>query len=265
MKTNKKQFFWISLCVILVVISVLVFTLNRDHTSQFEASDAEKDNTNTNKFSGNKSQNEVTSNLKIFEDSGKTFTVKIILDIKNDLSPLTYPVIENPPFELRGASGGRFAIRNKEGNIIRKGSEDDWVFSISASPSEKFIVVGAGDGNAYVIDSSGDKIIDLPQCPPGANMLGMGDWYWLSDEKLLGTSGLQRYDSDGKLISCCGGDNISESKMYAYDMNNNTMNELRLPESIAGKVLKVLQIKKSGVIQVAHEDDVPVWIAIDYD
>jgi len=249
------------LALILAIPIILIYVLISDKESQ---SVQQRDYVDERRSSSDNtiSMDEVAENQPVVDLVAEELITSTVVDNSDDSSPTIYPLVENPPFMLSGATGGRFVIRNRDGDVIRRGNEEDWVFSILPSPNEQLIVVGAGDGNFYVINSTGEKVIDLPQRPAGKNMLGMSSWHWLTNELLLGTSGLQKFDTNGNLISCCGGDNISESRMYVYDMNTNKMKQVQLPALISGKVLRIHKILNSGAIQVAHEDDEPLWIML---
>lgn len=161
-----------------------------------------------------------------------------------------------------GGSGTRGSIRDGKGKLIWRATTENPVYSISISPDDKHIVVGAGDGNAYIVSSKGQKIVDLPQVPPGQDMLGLGNWIWFENNRLLGESGVQRFDENGKLVTCCGGDNVSESRFYVYDLLTDEMNEMQLPKELRGKVLSIEKVLKTGEFQFIHKGDKPSWCKV---
>lgn len=169
--------------------------------------------------------------------------------------------IENPKFSS-GGSGTQGSIRDQAGNTIWRATEEHPVYSISASPDDRKIVVGAGDGKAYIISNEGEKMADLPQFPRGRKMLGLGNWVWLGNDRLLGESGVQELDANGKPIACCGGHNVSESRFFVYDLQTAKLEEMQLPEKLHGKVVSVGKVLKSGELQLGHQGDDPVWCQI---
>lgn len=169
--------------------------------------------------------------------------------------------IEYPKFSRTG-SGTRGSIRDAEGGVIWRASEDNPVFSISISPNDARIVAGAGDGNAYVITSDGEKLMDLPQFPPGKDMLGLGNWVWLDNERLLGESGVQKFDEHGRPVGCCQGHNVSESRFYVYDLRTNQMEEMQLPENLREKAVSIGKVLKTGELQLGHEGDGFGWYQV---
>lgn len=169
--------------------------------------------------------------------------------------------IEYPKYRFAG-SGIRGAIRDAEGEVIWRASEETPVYSIAASPNGKRIVAGAGDGNAYIITSEGEKVLDLPQFPPGKDMLGLGNWVWIDDERLLGESGVQKFDEHGQAVGCCQGHNVSESRFYVYDRLRGELEEMRLPDALRGKVVNIARVLDSGKILMGHEGDEFGWYEV---
>lgn len=169
--------------------------------------------------------------------------------------------IEYPKFRA-GGSGTRGAIRDQKGNLVWRATKENPVYSISVSPDDEKIVAGAGDGNAYIITNKGEKISNLPQFPPGKDMLGLGNWVWLDNNRLLGESGVQNYDEDGEPVGCCHGHNVSESRFYIYDLLTNKMEELQLPEELQEKVVTIGKVLKSGELQLGHDGDGFKWYQV---
>jgi hypothetical protein len=176
-------------------------------------------------------------------------------------APQEPETIEYPKFSS-GGSGTQGSIRDQAGNTIWRASLEHPVYSISCSPDERKIVIGAGDGKAYIISNVGEKIADLPQFPRGRKMLGLGNWVWLGNDRLLGESGVQELDANGKPIACCGGHNVSESRFFVYDLQTAKLEEMQLPEKLQGKVVSVGKVLKSGELQLGHQGDEPVWCQV---
>lgn len=177
----------------------------------------------------------------------------------------------NPPNEAdkiqsekfyAGGSGTRGAIRDQEGNLVWRATLQNPVYSISMSPDDKKIVAGAGDGKAYVITNKGEKITDLPQFPPGKDMLGFGNWVWLDNNRLLGESGVQNFDENGQEIGCCQGHNMSETQFHVYDLRTKEMEEMQLPEDLRGRVVNVGKVLKTGELQLGHAGDEFDWYKV---
>lgn len=167
-----------------------------------------------------------------------------------------------PAFKTGGTIGGRLTVRNQSGKLIYRGTEELPVFSIEISPNEELIWVEAGDGNSYILNLNGEKIVDLPQFPPGKYMLGLGAWVWLDNNRLLGESGVQNFDDNGKPIDCCQGHNISESHFYVYDLQTNKMEEMQLPEDLRGKVVTIGKVLKTGEFQLGNDGDGFDWYQV---
>lgn len=185
----------------------------------------------------------------------------IAIPLPRDPDPEILDKIEYPLYQFAG-SGTRGAIRDAGGEVIWRASEESPVYSIAASPNDERIVVGAGDGNAYIITSGGEKLSDLPQLPPGKDMLGLGNWIWLDNERLLGESGVQRFDENGRPVGCCQGHNVSESRFYVYDLPTGELEEMLLPEDLRGKVVSIKRVMDSGEILMGHEGDEFGWYTV---
>ncbi len=163
------------------------------------------------------------------------------------------------PLYRMGGSGTRGAIRDRAGNEIWRATKDHPAYSIAVIPDDGRIAVGAGDGNAYIITSEGEKIADLPRFPPGRNMLGMGNWVWLDNDRLLGESGVEKVDDRGKPVGCCEGHGMSESRFFIYDIRTGRMGGLKLPEDLQGKVVSIGKVLKTGEFHLGHEGDDFGW------
>ena len=87
-------------------------------------------------------------------------------------------------------------------------------------------------------------------------------WIWLDNSRLLGQSGVQKYDEDGKLVTCCGGDNVSEMRFYVYDLRTGQMEEMQLPGNLRGKVVRIGKVLKTGEFQLGHEGDGFEWYRV---
>lgn len=167
-----------------------------------------------------------------------------------------------PKFKT-GGSGTRGAIRDQEGNLILRASLEKPAISITISPNEELIWVSGGDIKSYIINSRGEEVADLPLVPPGKDMLGFGKWVWIDNNTLLGESGLQNFDEQGKPIGCCQGHNVSESRYFVYDLETEQMKELKLPETLNKKVVTIGKVLKTGEVQLGHEGDGFSWYRIE--
>lgn len=167
-----------------------------------------------------------------------------------------------PPFKTGGGVGGRFTIRNQAGDLIRRGTKESPVVAITISPNEKLIWVSGGDVKSYIINRKGEEVANLSIVPPGKDMLGFSKWVWIDNNRLLGESGVQKYDENGKLVACCGGDNVSESRFYVYDLRTNQMDEMSIPENLREKVVRIGRILKTGEFQLGHEGDKFEWYKV---
>lgn len=93
-------------------------------------------------------------------------------------------------------------------------------------------------------------------------MLGFGKWVWLDNQRLLGESGVQKFDQNGKLVTCCGSDNVSESRFYVYDLTTGELEEMLLPEALRGKVVNISRVLDSGEILMGHGGDEFGWYQV---
>lgn len=169
--------------------------------------------------------------------------------------------IEYPKFRA-GGSGTRGSIRDQEGKLIRRATPESPAFGITISPNERLIWVDGGSRKSYIINAQGEEIALLPKTPPGKDMLGFGKWVWLDNNRLLGESGVQNFDENGKPIGCCQGHNMSESRFYVYDLRTNKMEEMRLPKNLRGKVVSIGKVLKTGELQLGHEGDGFGWYQV---
>ena len=161
-----------------------------------------------------------------------------------------------------GGSGTRGAIRDRAGNLIRRATVESPVVAITISPNDELIWVSGADVKSYIINKSGEEIANLPIVPPGDNMLGFGKWVWLDNNRLLGQSGVQRFDEQGKPVACCQGHNVSESRFYVYDLKTKAMVEMQLPKDLREKVVSIGKVLKTGELQLGHEGDGFGWFRV---
>ena len=167
-----------------------------------------------------------------------------------------------PAFKTGGGVGGRFTIRDQVGTLIHRGTKESPVYSISISPNEQLMWVNGGDVKSYIMNTKGEEVVNFPIVPPGQDVLMFGNWVWLDNNRLLGESGVQNFDENGKPIGCCQGHNMSESRFYVYDLRTNKMEEMQLPENLQGKVVTVGKVLKTGELQLGHEGDGFGWYQV---
>ncbi|MES2995407.1 MAG: hypothetical protein V4733_01195 [Verrucomicrobiota bacterium] len=247
--------------LLLLVLSGLLFLKNHESDSKIEQSSgsvssasapqenkprpAEPDEINTKNVSLGKTQNEE------FRFAATELPAP----------PEDTDLVEEPKYRA-GGSGTRGAIRDQERNLIFRATDESPAVAITISPNEKFIWVSGGDRKSYIINTKGGEVANLPIVPPGKDMLGFGKWVWLDNHRLLGDSGVQKYDATGNLITCCGGDNVSESRFYVYDLRTNEMEEMQLPENLRGKVVSFGKVLKTGELQLGHGGDEFGWYQV---
>lgn len=169
--------------------------------------------------------------------------------------------IEYPKFNV-GGSGTRGAVRDSEGNVVFRATSESPAFGVSISPNEKLMWVDGGDRRSYIIDSNGKEIAEIPLKPSGKDMLIFGNWTWLDNKRLLGESGVQKFDENGRAIGCCQGHNVSESRFYVYDLSADELEEMQLPEALRRKVVSISRVLNSGEILMGHEGDEFGWYQV---
>lgn len=159
----------------------------------------------------------------------------------------------NPPFEFRGGAGtGR--VIDSQGNVLLESSEDIGIFGAVVSPDKKKVLVKGGDATNLVLEPSTGRKIMLPSHPPGANMLGLGDWHWIGPNEIFGSSGVQAFNDKGEPVNCCEGHNVAQTKFYTFDLITERLSEVVMPSAVTQPVVNAVEVMSDGHIHLLHEE-----------
>lgn len=155
---------------------------------------------------------------------------------------------ENLPFKFIGGPGTGH-VENLEGKVLMESAKEMGIFGVSVSHNrERVLVEGAEGKNIVLTPATGEKL-ELPVYPPGANMLCMGDWYWIDDNTLLGKSGVQAVQKKGISPGC---DNTtSETRLYVYDLTTQHLTEVALPDKYKQALVMVMDVSPDGHVHLA--------------
>jgi hypothetical protein len=127
------------------------------------------------------------------------------------------------------------------------------IFGASVAADQKQVLIKAGDGINFVMDSvTGDKA-QLPLTPPGRDMMGFEDWYWINDQKLLGVSGILAHDAGPAPSDHCPEPHASQTKVYLYDVPTKQLREVAFADEDLGPVFFVTEVSNDGSIHVFGE------------
>lgn len=247
--------------LLLLVMSGLLFLKNHESDSESEPSSgsvSSPSDPRENKSRPVESDEINTENVLMGEIRNKEFRFAAT---ELPAPPENADLVEDPKYRA-GGSGTRGAIRDQERNLIFRATDESPAVAITISPNEKLIWISGGDKKSYIINTKGEEVANCPIVPPGKDMLRFGKWVWLDNHRLIGDSGVQKYDESGNLITCCGGDNVSESRFYVYDLRTQQMEEMQLPESLRGKVVSFGKVLKTGELQLGHEGDGFGWYQV---
>lgn len=152
------------------------------------------------------------------------------------------------PYQYQGGPGsGRIVDMN--GKVIMSSNDEIGIFGISLSPDQLQILAKGGDAVNYVIKpSSGDRI-KLPSFPAGENMLGL-NYHWIDNQNLLGISGIQARDSDGKLVT--NDNNIEKTTLYIYSLKTQNLIEISLPPEVTQPVVEIPEMGIGGYFRLSE-------------
>lgn len=160
---------------------------------------------------------------------------------------------EDPPFEFRGGAGtGR--VIDRQGNVLLESGEDIGIFGAVVSPDKKKVFVKGGDATNLVLEPSTGRKIMLPSTPPGANMLGLGDWHWIGPNEIFGSSGVQAFNDKGEPVNCCEGHNVAQTKFYTFNLLTEKLSEVIMPSTVTQPVVNAVEVMSDGHIHLLHEE-----------
>ena len=156
--------------------------------------------------------------------------------------------LENPPFIFMGGAGtGR--VVDREGKVLMESGTEMGIFGVAVGPNEKHVLVRGGDGKNVILTPATGEKLQLPVYPPGANMLCLGDWYWISPNTLLGQSGVQAFDKNGKPLMA--DNNVAETRLYVYDLTSKQLTEVAMPAKFTQALVSVMEVSPDGHVHIA--------------
>jgi hypothetical protein len=138
---------------------------------------------------------------------------------------------------------------DREGKVLMESGKEMGIFGLAVGPDGEHVLVKGGDGkNVILTPSTGDKL-QLPAYPPGDNMLCIGDWYWISSNTLLGQSGVQALDKNGKPLMT--DNNVAETRLYVYDLTAKQLTEVAMPAKLTQALVSVMEVSPDGHVHLA--------------
>lgn len=162
---------------------------------------------------------------------------------------------KNLPYQMFG-SGGTGKIVDRDGNVILQSDSENPIFKYQVSPDENRIAVHRGSGTYDIFTPSTGETIQLPQQPPGENVLGFGSWHWIDERTLIGVSGKTIPFRDDQVGPEREEPIISRSVLYLYDLEERRMSEVALPPALrlqGVRIVSVNAVDETGKVQLRPE------------
>lgn len=146
-----------------------------------------------------------------------------------------------------GTSG---KVVGPDGRTLMASGNGIGIFGASVAADQKQVLIRAGGGINFVMDSvTGDKV-QLPLTPPGHDMMGFETWYWVNDQKLLGVSGIEAHDTETAPSDHCPEPHASQTKLYLYDVPTKQLREIAFSDEDLGLVFSVTEVSHDGSIHI---------------
>jgi hypothetical protein len=155
-----------------------------------------------------------------------------------------------PPYMFSGGAGtGR--VVDSQGEVLIASGKEMGIFGASVSPDSTRVLVRGSEGRNLVLTPATGEKLKLPVYPPGAKMLCMGNWCWINDNKLLGQSGVQAFDTNGKPVKT--DNNISETRLYIYDITKKQLTEVTMSAEFTHALASVVEVSPDGHVHLMLE------------
>lgn len=160
---------------------------------------------------------------------------------------------ENPRFEFRGGAGtGR--VVDRQGKLLLESGEAIAIFGAAVGPDKEKVLVKGGNAINFVLEPSSGRKIELPELPPGVNMLGFGDWRWIGRNLLFGISGVTKIFHDGAHQNCCSENNVAQTRFYTFDLLTQQLSELVMPSAVTQPGVNAVDVMSDGHIHLRFEE-----------
>lgn len=162
---------------------------------------------------------------------------------------------EDLPFKFFGSGGGGDGkIVDAKGNVLMKTEPEKGVFmvGIEISPNQERIAINRGSGKFEILTPSTGETMQLPQLPPGENVLAFS-WRWMDDQTLVGVSGKTIPFRDDQVGTEREEPIISRSVLYVYDLKERKLSEVELPPTLRTKTVSVSAVDATGKVQLRPE------------
>lgn len=238
--------------IILAVVGLYFFSMNQKLASPIETSGKA-----TSRDEINSLPDATASNAKTEQTVGEPLITKLprveMAQVAHATDmPAKAGSSENLPFKFFGNDAvGRVVDQN--GRVLIESGKEIGILGVAVSPNQQMVLVEGGDAVNFVLTPSTGSKIKLPVYPPGANMLGFGAWHWISENKLLGESGVQALNAKGAPMNCCEGHNVAQTKLYVYDVTTQKLAEVTMPSKATQPVVNVVDVSSDGHVHLVHE------------
>ncbi len=145
-----------------------------------------------------------------------------------------------------GAANAR--IVNAKGDVLVQAAPKHTIADCVADPRSNRILIYWGNSDYSVFEPSTKRNSPLPQSPPGLGKIAFNRWHWIDDNALLGQSGdylggPKTPDSDTVEI---------KPRLYLYQISNNVLSEVRLPDSVHAKLFYVSETLSGGYARLVN-------------
>jgi hypothetical protein len=156
------------------------------------------------------------------------------------------------PYRLIGQGSGAAKIVDKSGKVVLEADPKVGIYGCSVSPDGEHIAVDCASAGSIILEPKTGNKITLPKRPPGENKFVFESWYWIDDNTLVAESGDHKLDVLGRPVK--SDDNVSQSRLYLYSLNQKQLDEVQLPKDLGAKVFSIAYVSSKGYVHLVTDD-----------
>ena len=156
--------------------------------------------------------------------------------------------LKDPPFRFEGGRGSGRVVDAK-GVVVMESSVEIGIYDAAPSPDGQLVLIKGGDAINFILDPAKKGKVQLPQVPPGENMLGFGSWHWIGNRALLGVSGDHALDKNGQPVR--HDDNVAQNRLYVFDLSDQQLREVENPAIITQPLFSVVETRPHGHVRLS--------------
>jgi hypothetical protein len=160
---------------------------------------------------------------------------------------------KNPPFQFIGNDAdGR--VLDKQGKVLIESGDEVRILGIAVGPDRQRVLIHGGSAINYALEPNTGAKVKLPEKPPGVDVFGFGQWYWIGEHSLLGVSGIQAFDAKGKAVKCCEGHDVAKITLFVFDLVSGKLTAVQTPKEVNHPVFTVMEAAPDGHIKLLYEE-----------